>query len=459
MEPITITIALIASLLVWRLSPLRALILFFAATLLYPQFLTLKIGTIDFNTGRIVILVLIAKLILQTRLLQELRWTLLDVLVLAAFFAQALALGVNATFLRVLEHEGGTFVSVIIPYIAIRAIVTTKNDFRGLVHGLVLIGTVLAFLGAYQSVTGHNPMGFMKSYDAWQPNEQRVLNRFGLYRADVSFGQYIGFGLFFSVLLPLSVVLHRRETNPFRTIAILMVLTMGVVSSMSSAPFFAFAIVTLCVAFYPFRKYSLILIAMMISSAMFLEFYSDRHFYEVMTRFALNQDTAIYRVGLINEAFGGGMDGHWLFGYGYVGIGLGSDNTHFHWEHQDLVNVYISRLARTGLLGAIPFVAMNAIFYRCLYRAWRASKSFEDRWMVWCLSTSLIGLNVALMTVGTVTHVNMILFVLIALAAGMPRLVEEEAEQNENQLSDENAMTPRHDGRLPGRSIQMYQDG
>jgi len=424
----------------------RALVVFFAVTFLYPQFLTLKIGSVDFNTARIVILVFYMRLILRTRLLQEMRWTLLDKMVMFVFFTTVISRMFNNPFMHVIESRGGSFVSVFLPYIAIRAIVRTKEDFRGLVQGLVLIGLVLAVLGGYQSLTGHNPMGFMKSFNAWDPSEQRLLSRFGLYRADVSFGQYIVFGLYFTIVLPLALVLHKRETNPLKTMAFIMILSAGVVSSMSSAPIFAFVACAALILFYPFRRYTFALFGLLLATAAFMEFYSEQHFYEVFTKFALNSKTAAYRIGLINEALGGGMNGHWLVGFGDVGIGTGTDNTHFHWEHQDLVNVYVSHLVRGGLMALIPFTLMNLVFYRCLWVSWRTSLTFEDRWMVWCLSTSLIGLNMALMTISTTSHLKLLLYILVAFAGCMPRLVGEEVKEEVVRTPKATLLVPLHDG-------------
>lgn len=458
MERITFAIAVIAAVASWRSSPLRALSVYFAVLLLYPQFLTLKIGSLDFNTGRILILVLFAKLLLQTRLLQDLRWTNLDRLVLLLFASRIVAMSVNAPIELVLVREGGFIVSVLMPYIAIRAIVTTKQDFRNFVQGLIFIGMILAVLGGYESVTGHNPMGFMKSYGAWEAEEYRPLGRYGLYRADVSFGQYIAFGLFFTPLFALSLALYKGDANPLKTIVVPMVLLIGIVSSVSSAPLLAFVLTSAIIAFFPFRKYSILAIGMLIGSLAFLEYYSDRHFYEVMTRLAMSSATASYRVGLFEEAFGGGMDGHWLFGYGYVGFGPGNDNTNFLWEHQDLVNIYIARLARIGLFGTVPFLIVNVMYYRYLYRAWGACKSLENRRIVWCLTAALIGWNVAMMTVNTVSLLGTLLYALIALAASLPRLVAEETEQSEERISGESSLMLGHDGGAPGNGSPPYQE-
>lgn len=458
MELVTIIIALVASIMMWRAAPVRALVIYFAVLLVYPQFLTLKLGVVDFNTGRILILVLFAKMALQSRVLQEFRWTNLDRLVLLLFAARVVSLCVNAPVELVLEREGGAFISVFLPYFAVRAIVTNKEKFRGLVQGLVLIGMTLAVLGTYESLTGHNPMGFMKSYDAWMPSEQRVLSRFGLYRADVSFGQYIAFGLFFTPLVALSLVLHRRDTDPLKTLAVAAVLSLGIVASMSSAPLLAFVVTATIIAFFPFRKYSIAMIAIFFASIGFLEYYSDRHFYEVMTRLAMSASTAYYRIGLYEEFFSGGMNGHWIFGYGYVGLGPGNDNSNFFWVHQDLVNIYIARFARVGLFGAVPFLMINVLYYRYLHRAWKACGSFEDRWMVWCLTAAMLGWNIAMMTVNTVSLLGTLLYTLIALAASMPRLVAEEAQQAEEPISDESSLALGHDGGLPRNGSPPYQE-
>lgn len=420
MEPITFSIAAIASLIAWRGSPIQALCVYFAALLLYPQFLTLKIGDFDFNTGRILICVLYSKLLLQTRLLQQIRWTWMDRLVLIVFFSRVIALTFNAPYMKIFEHESGLFINTCLVYFAVRAIVTTKQNFRQLVWGLILVATPLAIVGAYQSVTGHNPWGFARMYDAWQPGTQFMQNRYGFYRANVSFGNYISFGLFFAALLPLSLALHQNEKNVSRTLAVLVMLLFGALSSMSSAPQFSVVVSCLIFACYPIRKYSAVLVVTFIASVVFLEFYSNRHFYEVLTRFAMDAGTAAYRIGLYNEAFGGGMDGHWPVGFGYVGIGPGNDNSNFHWEHKDFVNIYIGSLAHFGLLGTLPFLALNIATYAALRRAWKLCKSLNDQRMVWCVLAALLGWNVVLMTVGTVGVMYCLFYTMIALAGALP---------------------------------------
>ena len=110
---------------------------------------------------------------------------------------------------------------------------------------------------------------------------------------------------------------------------------------------------------YSLRKHWRVIVIFLFLSCAFVEFYSNRHFWEVPTRFAFSSRNAAYRIGLVYEAFGGGMDGHWVMGYGYVGVGPGNDNTNFHWHHRDIVNIYIGILARVGLVGLLPYLVVN----------------------------------------------------------------------------------------------------
>ncbi|MHC4596107.1 MAG: hypothetical protein ACYS19_14355, partial [Planctomycetota bacterium] len=66
MEGVTLTVALVAGVLVFFLRPVYGLIVYIAAIAWYPTYLTVPVGTIDFTLRRIVILFIFAKLFLQT---------------------------------------------------------------------------------------------------------------------------------------------------------------------------------------------------------------------------------------------------------------------------------------------------------------------------------------------------------------------------------------------------------
>ena len=61
MQGVTLTFALIASLLVITLRPHYALAVFITALLWYPSFLAVSVGTIDILVGRFVVVVLLLR--------------------------------------------------------------------------------------------------------------------------------------------------------------------------------------------------------------------------------------------------------------------------------------------------------------------------------------------------------------------------------------------------------------
>ena len=154
---------------------------------------------------------------------------------------------------------------------------------------------------------------------------------------------------------------------------------------------------------------------------MFVEWYSDRHWYDVLGRFAYSSRTARYRTELIKEAFSGGMSGHWIAGWGY--IGLDSDDEKFPWVHKDMVNLYIAKLARVGLLGTLPYLILNILYYKRLYQASKLSSSQSDKWLIWCIAATLVGWNIAMLTVNAQFPVSGFLYMLIAITGNMRNIL------------------------------------
>jgi hypothetical protein len=427
---LTLSVAIFASAAVWVLPASGGLVAYLAATCLYPQYLAVSIGTVDLSVSRIVVLVLLIRLMTRPIDATLARWRWIDILVVISFFAAVLSLFTNEAPMRVIEREGGRLFDTVLAYLVARLSLRTRADVFRLFQGLVIIALPLAAMGAYQSITGHNPYAWMREYNVFGDRPQEIDIRYGLYRADASFGEKISFGLFFAMVLYLNLAKTKIKDRAQRVrLAFMQVpIFIGLISAMSSAPMFSAAMSLFVVMMFPFRRawpYAAIAIFAVCAT---LEVASDRHFYEVLTRFALNKGTASYRIGLINEALDGGMSGRWLTGFGYIGFGPGAwGHNGFNWAHSDLVNLYIGILARTGLVGLIPYLVLNGGYYWCLYRAGRIATNFEDRWMVWCIGAGLVGWNVAMLTVGALGQTSSLLYILMAVAGACPYLVAQRA--------------------------------
>ena len=427
MVAVTFVLGLIASVLVLAVRPVYGFCIYLVALFGYSQSLTIPLGTIDFTLGRIVILAVLAKAIFSPGLLRSFKWNWMDTGILVCFLGPVLALTQNAPARIFLEREAGTFFNTVMVYFAARLIIRTRNDWMTVIKGFACVGIPVALMAMVQSKTGHNPVGFMQQHYAWglAPSpDARPEMRMGFYRASVTLPGSIILGLFLAGIAPLALTLWPRSSWPRPAVLIVFgMLMLGACASMSSGPLFAIVVTLALLMAFPLRRFWPILLVALVANMLFVEVFSNRHFYHVLTGLALNPQTAYYRIGLVEEAFGGGMTGHWLAGYGYVGIGPGTDNTNFHWMHKDFVNIYVGKLARYGLLGLVPYLFVNFLYYRRLLQAAKRTRAKADKWMIWCLMATLVGWNVAMMTVAALGQVSTLLYVFIAVANNMPGFV------------------------------------
>ena len=427
MEPVTLLIAATGLVLFFLIKPIHALSLFIGVICLYPQFLTVPIGSVDFTTGRFLILPLLLRVVLNYEKLKSFRWCFLDSLVLIFAVAKIVAIAHNVSPSSFIEREGGEFFETALPYFVARMVITSKEEFLVFIKTLVLIAIPLSVLGFYQALTGHNPVQFMVKHYAWGLDQFMAGTaplRRGLYRASVTFGIHISFGLFFAGTASLLLGLLNQRIMESRLIFISFAfMMMGMISTVSSGPIFSLVTSMGIILFFPARRYFPLLVMFVISSILFVEFYSNRHWYEVLTRFAFSPDNAYYRIGLIQEAFGGGMNGHWINGFGYVGVGAGNNNTYFNWVHKDLVNIFMAMLVRYGLVGVTPYLVITFQTYKNIYRSFTSAFDKNDSWLVWCTGATLIGWNTAMMTVSAMGQINTLLFMLFGICSNLPGII------------------------------------
>ena len=430
MTGVTLLLAAIACILVFALRPIYGILIFMAAFLWYPTYITVPVGTIDFTLRRIVILALFAKLFIQTDLPLRLKFNWLDKFVILQFLVQILV-GITNTQLSMafIENRGGEFLDSILPYFAVRIIVQNKQQYLILLKGIFVIAAPLAILGLYECIVGVNPVGFFGKYYAWgKARSAMAPPRAGFHRAKVTFSQPIMYGMFFSMLGPVCAALLRniRKNKNIYIIGIGL-MCIGVFASVSSGPWLSALFACFFIIFYRYKKYwkvGLLLIVLMFG---ILEIISERHFYEEIDRVALSGETAWYRIKLIEVAlFDGGMKDHWLTGYGW-GVDPG-------WMKQiypdrgtmtDMTNQYLSILSGFGLIGLIPFLGVLLIAMKMLIYSYKISMNDSNRWLVWCLSGGLFGAVFAIMSVALWDAPLTVFYIMIAFCGIMPRVVRE----------------------------------
>ena len=425
MGSFTLLLSIAICLLIMTVKRDKWLIIYIAALIWYPTYLTVKLGTIDFSLSRIVIFWIFLNLIFRRNVLTTFKFALIDYVMILYVILRFVSTISTTPLMSALENQGGFAFDSLLPFFSVRLLLRSKSDYITFLKGVVVVTVPLAFIGIIQSTTGYNPASFFYQFSTWETGLERKLMRFGFYRAEVTFSHSILFGLFFAMLCPLIIGLwgHLKK-HKFIVFASIIIMYLGVLSSVSSAPVYAGFISVLILLLYPFRRYWAGLLIIFISGCVVVEILSNRHIYEVLTTFALSGDTAYYRIELIKEAFGGGMEGHWLNGYGLVG-GIYQENLNpdFNWKHFDITNNYILLLARYGLLGLIPFLGVIFATIISLRKAYVESLQNKNRWMVWCLGASIAGILIAMQTVSLFDQSGIVFYIFLGMAASMPAVI------------------------------------
>jgi hypothetical protein len=431
MQAITLCVIVVAGAVVVGAKARTSFLVYLLVLLYYPQYVTVQVGTIDFTSARFLVLLLTLRLALRGQHIRQFRWSILDSLVLAAWAGQTAAAFTTTPAMIVMERQGGSFFDMVLTYFAGRLIIRTPEDFHFFLRAVVVAAAPLALIGFYQALTGNNPYDVFRQHAAWAGTEQEMLIRRGLFRADASFGNYIAFGMFYAVAIPFALAVWRHPDWPASVSVVTMgALLLGLIASMSSGPIASLVCAAAFICCYPYRHLWPFIALSLLLTLLFLELYSDRHFYHVITRIAYNTSTAYYRIELYEEALGGGMAGRWLTGFGYVGF-RAEDWIHnvrsgFDWQHKDLTSIYIGYLARYGLLGVLPFLAATIAFYTELLRAGKYALLPMDRWALWCFAGGVLGWNIGMMTVGALQQTMNMLFIFLGICASLRPAFREE---------------------------------
>ena len=421
MQALTLAVALAGCAIVLLSRPIWWLIIYIGVTVFYPCNLTVPVGTVDFTAGRIVIMVIFARALLFTNVFKGFKLIWLDKLVIIFFIAQVAAGLMTIPMMELLENRAGAVFDLVLPYFIARATLKKRRDFILLIKAVMVMAIPMAALGLYQSVTGDNPYGGFRAYVAWgsRTAAQSAQQRYGFYRASVSFPQPIMFGMFFGMLGPVAVGLYHYIKNKTFFLISLAAMGVGVFSSMSSGPYFAAALAGMFICVHRYRRQWKTLLVIVIVLCAVVEIISNRHFYEVFDRFSLSGSAVWYRSRLIEVAlFEGGMDGHWLIGYGNEKLKWGKriDGR----SYTDVVNHYLVILSRYGLIGLIPFLVLVAAAMMKLIKTFKQNNAPPDAWLLWCFSGTMIGVILAMNTVMLFGPPRTLFYILLALCAQLP---------------------------------------
>lgn len=430
METVVLIVGLVGAVAAAFLTPLNGVVLYLGLLCWRVPGVVQVVG-LHFTAPRMVIPVVFIRCVADPALRRRFRWCAADVAVILLFVGQLTAGLATSPADGVLQNRAGVFFDIALAYFAVRFVLVTRESVVRLMQRLVVVAAPMGALGVLQSVTGMDPLGRLFG----MTGERSV--RHGLFRAAVTSGSSIIFGFLLGAIFVAGLGAWRstgRRFRPLVSVALALV-GLGALSAMSSGPIMALGTSALVLLFWPFRRHWRMGLVGLVAMFVALEVASNSPWYQVIySRFAYDASTAAYRVELITEAFGGGMTGHWLTGYGLI---TGENFSYLvpHWQHTDVCNHYIFELMRFGLCGLIPLVGALALPIRQLRRGYRRCGSDDCRWLVWCVGAAVVGAMSSMMSANWEDQAYSLLFVVLGMGASMPTALLAPAMNGERSLA------------------------
>ncbi len=397
MESLTLSIAILVSILVLWLRPDRAFALYIVALLWYPGFLVVRLGVIDINAARIVVGVLLMRCLANTRMRRDFKWCRLDSWVLLGLIVTTVipALSYRRPLMDVLENRSGFLMNTFMAYFVARFCVTSRSDVITVIKLVGIALVPLACLGVVETYSGWQPFAVLKMYCPWAwPGETMSFARFGLHRAVGPLGHPILFGFSFVLFLPMIYALrHVRDNWGKLAYALSGVACIGALCSLSSGPWMMLGITVVCLVLEHFKKWVKLVIIFAIFSCFMVGIISNRPFYHVIVSYANPMGgTGWHRAKLLDLAIEN-FDEWWFVGYRGLSPEWGQ---YLGMSWTDVTSEFISWAVQYGILGVVAFCG---VFTSALLKLRRLHSTVSDpmlKSLYWSLGSIVVVLMISL---------------------------------------------------------------
>jgi hypothetical protein len=364
------------------------------------------------TVARVVGLVLIVRCICTKQVRQRFRWGWADtamvlymgLLTAAQIMTVSPLTPTNKDLTAAINNKAGFFLSAIVPFYAVRFLITDRERLYILMKGFLWTSLPLTFIALYQTMTGDSPYrAIMSNGTLWkeivfQWDEIRPFLGMRMHRASAPFMQCIMFGWFFAIQVTWCTNLYweKRKLTPW--IVPWLVLPLGVIATVSAGPMMMAALSFLIAALFPFRKqwkliFGIPALLLIVSSSL-----SSRSLMEIVASFGLDASSSYYRVNLLNYFLGKAksyklpyfnpLNEHWLAGFGYIPPEFD--------DYRDLCIQWIYLTVVNGLLGASGFYLFVAACAWSMKKAKQKATSLADQWLIWSLLAVLIASMLAM---------------------------------------------------------------
>jgi hypothetical protein len=423
-QPFSLAVLLVCGTLVWVLPTRYALVPLALSISMYPSNLLVPPPNIGLTPQRIIGLILIIRCLTTPAIRNKFKWGLPDTAAACYFALLTVSMIITRGPATGINNRGGFFLSAMVPFWCVRFLITDKESFYALIKAWIWGGIPLAALGVYQWETGQNPFFEIMQYGVPKilaEKSQRMFIdtriMFGEhhYRASAPFMQCIMFGWFFALMVGLGTNLFWEKKKIFPWVIPWCVLPVGILASIAGGPMMLAAISMMIIGLFPFRG---MWRGAVIGAAVLLVAFgaaSNRNPLEILANVGFDASSSWYRVGLQKYTLSGGMNGHWLAGYGDIP----GEYAHFH----DLCIQWIFLVVVHGLMGAVGFYGLVSA---CAWQLWVAkpkATTLQDQWLLWSFLAVLFASLFSMFVVSLFGEMYFIYHMFLGLLANAPIMV------------------------------------
>lgn len=399
-----------------------------ASMVIWPEYTRFEIVVTQMSVTRFVAIILILRFWSKAKLEIQFYDKLFIIYWLTSIVMQTIAGADSKLLITTIGRGFDTFII----YFAARVCVVEQIDFKYFVNAIKYPAIVAAILAGRESQTATSIYSSLRQANAWAWSFDVYEARMGSWvRAFGTTLQPIYWGMTMSMTMMLYAASNVTFNKKFITPTLIFICA-GVFFSLSSGPIGSMFTVLILSFVIKTKKRFVLFLRLFLVASIFVELFSDRHFYDMAQYLAMNSATAWYRSKLLSVAINNISE--------YVLYGVGG-NWPKHWGRQidgrafvDVVNQYVI-VALTGgivLLSMYVYLLFSPIVR--FYKHWnREMTPLLNGYRI--MAFSLIAITLAGFTVGFYNPFEIMMYVIL----GITRQFEFLCKKEKNLLLQDNA--------------------
>lgn len=378
--------------------------------LVWPEFMRVPVGIVQMSVPRFVAIVLLVKFI-STGRHRMINFGRADKLVIALWGWTIFATIVAGAALPQVTQMIGRGLDTLLMYFVARMALVRRDDAYGLFAALGIAALAMCAAGVYEAVTWSSPYHRFSNGQLRADGYSEI--RHGMLRAQASTLNSIYFGMAMTLVTGLLWSIRGYVNKRYAFLLALLAAVIAGLSSLSSGPWMAMFALFLINVFYIRPRLIKPALRLLLVMIIFVEFASNRHFYNLIDHLALDSQTAWYRTRLLEIAVSQWRD-YWI-------VGVGSNWPH-HWaqlldgrQHIDVVNNFVIIALYGGLPALFMYVSIHVIAIRRSVAAFRSSNKIPRKKLVFGLAATLLALDFSSMSVGLFGPALALSFILVGM--------------------------------------------